>query len=128
MRFHVTEQFCHLVGQRQHTVGVLGFERVLFHLSVDPQDLSLHRDRLLPEIDVRPFQAQQFPSPKSCHQFGVVEFVLPAVSGFLKEPADLFGFSLFSFCATQGEFGACVRFDPLFRQGTAPGSNKRSAW
>ena len=62
------------------------------------------------EVNVRPFQSQQFAPPKSGSEVEVVELVHAAVPGFLKEGAELVGGQGFHFFVFDFWQGAALRW------------------
>lgn len=97
--------------QGQCAVGVFRFQR-RDHFAVLPGNGPLDFQYATVEINVRPFQSQQFAAPKSGGEVEVVELVHAAVPGFLKEGAELVGgqglhFLVFDFF---GRAQPCVGF------------------
>ena len=68
------------------------------------------------EVDVRPFQSQQFAPPKSGGEVEVVEFVHTTVPGFSEEGAELVGGQRFHLLVLHLRQGAALRW--IFRDKT----------
>ena len=86
-------------------VGVFRFQRRLYHSSVLPHDLPADVENAVFQIDVIPFQSQQFSAPKAGEQVDVVEFEYTAFFGFIEEGGQLVrrdGFHFLAFNAGKG--------------------------
>ena len=110
MHFQYAYRVCR---QRQCAVGVFRFQRGFYHFAVLPGDGPLDFQHTTVEINVRPFQSQQFAPPKSGSEVEVVEFVHAAVPGLPEEGAELVGGQRFHLFVLHLWQGAALRW--IFR-------------
>ena len=102
--------------QRQRAVGVFRFQRCLDYFAVLPGNGPLDFQYATDEINVRPFQSQQFAAPKSGGEVEVVELVHAAVLSLMEEGAELVGGQRFHLLVF--DFWQCAALCWIFRDDT----------
>lgn len=81
----LSQDFYCVCRQRQDPVCVFRLQRSFYNLTVNPADLPLNPEAALIQIDILPFQPQQFSSPETGGQFDVIHL---KHSGFLGLPQE----------------------------------------
>lgn len=91
--------------QGQGTVGVFRFQGSLHHFPVDAGDLPPYPKVTPFQINILPFQPQQFAPPQACGQFQIVQLKHAAIPDLPEEGGQLHrgqGFHLLVFHPGQG--------------------------
>lgn len=92
------------------------FQRCLDYFAVLPGNGPLDFQYATDEINVRPFQSQQFAAPKSGGEVEVVELVHAAVLSLMEEGAELVGGQRFHLLVF--DFWQCAALCWIFRDET----------
>ncbi len=87
---HALEDLDGIRSYRDIAVRVFRFQRCLHHLAVLPEYLTPDVDNSLFEINIAPFQPQQFSSPEVRCRVDVVELEHAAAPRLLEEGAEAF--------------------------------------
>ncbi len=103
------EDFHGIVPDGHAPIGVFRLERCLYHLPVDPGNLAAHLDRAPLQVDVLPFEAQQFAPAQARGQLNVVHLEHAALPGLMQEGRQLLGGKGFHLPVLQLGQGTAVR-------------------
>lgn len=88
---HLLQHFHRILGDGDVPVGVLGFKRDFFYLSVDPGNLPFDMDHAVGEVDVLPLQSEQLAPAQAGGEVEIVQLVHAALFRFAQEGAELLG-------------------------------------